>query len=197
MKYVQHALCGLACALAMGNCAYAGLATFDNPSLIDVNSPAEVYTESGIRLSADFTSYLPLDGIGSAGTPGIYVFASSPVSLTADGGGLFRLLSLDYGRDSFDPAAAGTLTVRGVLDDNSVLQELLALGDLTNFSFQGWTALKEVTIFADANFALDNVNISAVPEPASLALVGVALAGMLLVRTRRSQPETRVALVRL
>ena len=187
MKIVKQTFCGLACALALalGGGVHAGMATFDNPSVVTIDPITNVatYIEGGLRFSGDATSYLPLDTIGSGGSPGLFVFANSPLSLTADGGGLFDLTSVDYGQDPFDPLS-GTLLVHGILDGGGFLDETLALGNLSKFPFQGWTSLKEVTFLADANFVLDNVNV---PEPASLALVGVALAGLVVTRRRKTR----------
>ena len=183
---MAHTLTRLACAAAL-TCsigAQAALVTFDTPALIDIdnNTFVATYQESGFNLTGPATSYLPLDAIGSAGSGGLLVFADSPLTLTSAGGGLFSLLGIDYGL--FDTMGSGSLTVEGLLNDNSLLTEMLALGDLASFQFQGWSGLKSVTFTATADLVLDNIN--AVPEPGSAALAMLALSGLALVRRRRA-----------
>jgi hypothetical protein len=182
---MAHTLTKLACAAALTFSigAQAALVTFDTPALIDIDTNTDVatYQESGFNLTGPAASYLPLDDIGSAGSGGLLVFAGNPLTLTSVGGGLFSLLGIDYGLFSGGP---GSLTVEGLLNDNSLLTEMLALGDLANFQFQGWSGLKSVTFTATADLVLDNIN--AVPEPGSAALVMLALSGLALVRRRRA-----------
>ncbi len=185
-KTLSRFACALA--LAVGASAHAGLVTFDAPTLVDIDPVTNVatYTESGFRFSGDAASYLPLDFIGTGGSGGLLVLANSTLTLTGFDGGLFNLVSLDYGLydlSALDPSLK--LLVHGLFGDNTELNQTLGLGDPASFAFTGWTALKEVTFAANADYVLDNV--SSVPEPGSVALVGAALAGLVFVRRRFSR----------
>lgn len=181
---MKKLLSSLACAAALSLTAgvQAAIVTFDSPGAVDIdnNTNLATYHEAGFRFAGDAASYLTLDGIGSGGTGGLFVLANSPLTFTAAGGGLFSLLGLDYGL--YDPQDTGVLNIHGLLGDNSQLNEMLALGALSGFSFQGWSNLREVTFSANAAFVLDNVN--AVPEPGSMAVVLAGLAGLALARRR-------------
>ena len=195
MKLMKQTFYGLACAtaLVLGGGAHANLATFDHPKVIEIdnNTGVATYIENGLRFSGTAGFYGLLDGVGSGGTGALFGVAGSPLLLMAEGGGLFNLASLDYGLfDTSDPSATGTLQVHGIRGGGGSLDEILTLGGLKSFSFQGWTALKEVSFFADTVFLLDNVNV---PEPASLALVGVALAGLVVTRRRNTSVSRAIA----
>jgi uncharacterized protein (TIGR03382 family) len=183
---MAHTLTRLACAAALTFSigAQAALVTFDTPALIDIDNNTNVatYQESGFNLTGLAGTYLTLDGFGTAGSGGLVVVANSPLTLASPSGGLFSLLGIDYGL--LDPQSSGSLTIEGLLSDNSLLTEMLALGDLANFQFQGWSGLKSVTFTGDADLVLDNIN--AVPEPGSGALAVLALSGLALVRRRRA-----------
>lgn len=187
---MNKTLSALACAatLCLGGAAHAALVTFDVPQLIDIdpNTGAAVYNESGFIISGDAASFLQLDGVGSAGSGGLFVIANSIIKLMTASGGAFSLNALDFGLfDLLGGAALPSLQIEGLLTDNSTLNQTLALGGLANFGFSNWTDLKEVSFSANADFVLDNIN--AVPEPGTFALAAIAVLGLGLGRRRTSR----------
>ena len=186
--YMRNVLSSLACVMALctGSVAQAALVTFNNPSVIDIDPNTNVasYNEAGFTFSGAAASFLPLDGIGSGGSGGLFVLANSLLKLTASGGGLFSLQSLDFGLfDLQSTTTAPSLLIEGLLADSSLLSQTLPLGTLANFGFANWTGLQEVRFSANTDFVLDNVN--AVPEPASLAMVALGMAGLVVMRRKR------------
>ena len=185
--YMRNVLSTLACAVALcaGPAAQAALVTFNNPTLIDIDPVTNVasYNEAGFTFSGDAASFLPLDFIGSGGSGGLFVLANSLLKLSASSGGLFDLQSLDFGLfDPLNTAPSPLLVVEGLLANNSLLIQTLGLDALASFGFTNWTGLQEVRFSANADFVLDNV--SAVPEPASWALIALALVGLGVSRRR-------------
>ena len=185
--YMRNVLSTLACAVALcaGPAAQAALVTFNNPTLIDIDPVTNVasYNEAGFTFSGDAASFLPLDFIGSGGSGGLFVVANGLLKLSASSGGLFDLQSLDFGLfDPLNTTPPPLLVVEGLLANNSLLTQALGLGALANFGFTNWTGLQEVRFSANADFVLDNV--SAVPEPASWALIALALVGLGVSRRR-------------
>ena len=183
---MKNALSTFVCAalLALGGASQAAVITFDMPALVNINVDPATYDESGFRFSGPVTTFLPLDGIGTGGTPGLLVFGGNTLKLTALGGGPFNLLDFDYA--AFDLGAgvdpAATLVVSGMFDGMGVQTQEFLL-DNTGVGFQSWSNLTAVTFFSTADFVLDNIN--AVPEPGSLVLVAAAMGGLFVTRRRR------------
>jgi len=195
-------MCRLAClaAFCLAPSAQAAVLTFNSPELISFEDvPPNIiatYPEGGFRITGDATSdipYLLQFDVGADGSQGLLVFADMPITLMAADGGLFSLLGLDYAAIDigFGLLANASLVVSGLDNRGDSLRRALPLDDLgfTSFSFQGWRNLTQVSFLADADFVLDNINAvqqqQAIPEPASLALVSVALAGLALARRRK------------
>lgn len=196
---MKKMLATLSCAVALSLSTAVGAAvlTFDSPSLIDIDPASNVatYREAGFTITGAAASYLPIDNVGARGTGGLVILADGRVKLTSSDGGLFTLNSFDYGL--FDSGDSGALNVNGLLSDNRQLNSTLPLGGVKNFAFQGWTGLREVNLIANTDFVIDNVNAvsgagnpggggggNAVPEPGTLALMGVAAAGLIGARKR-------------
>ena len=172
-----------AAALCVGGAARAGVLTFDDPGVIDIDNVTNVatYTENGFTISGQAATFLTLASTLVGGIDG-----TSSLSLKALGDGAFSLLSLDYA--FFDlgfGAPPGTLTLIGLLGGAQVASEVLSLGAVAHFGFGAdFQNVTEVTFTGSSGFALDN--ISAVPEPGTMALTTIALMGMVLrVRRRR------------
>lgn len=178
----------LACAAALcaATAAQASLVTFNQPGLIDIDpaTNAASYTEAGFTFTGDAASFLPLDGVGSGATGGLFVLANSPLTLRSASGGAFSLAGFDFGLfDLLDTTPSPSLVLQGLLADSSTVTQTLGLGSLPGLGFAAWDRLLSVSFSANTNFVLDNV--SAVPEPGSLALVAGALAGLGVLTRRR------------
>jgi len=200
----------LAClaAFCLATSAQAALLTFNSPEQITFEDvpPKTIatYPEGGFRITGDATSdipYLLLFNIGADGSQGLLVSADMPITLMAAGGGPFSLLGLEYAAfdlfgSGFDPTA--NLLVSGLVDGGNMLKRTLLLDslDFASSSFQGWTNLTQVSFVSSADFVLDNINAvqqQSVPEPASLALISVALASLALGRRRNKRTAAQSA----
>jgi hypothetical protein len=172
--------------LGLASAAQAAPVRFDSPGLIDIDgSNVATYTEGGFTLRAQASDYLLLDdGAGNGWLVGGFLGAG-PLTLRPAAGGLFGLASLDFGY--FDLGdTPGELAITGLLDGQQVAMQTLALGAMATAQFDSqWLGLSEVRFSATSGFQLDN--ISAVPEPGSMALLAVGLGGVWVSR-RRSAP---------
>lgn len=180
-----------AAALCLAGGAQAAVVTFDDPGQITFDGDVATYIESGFKIQGPALSFQLLDDLENPDNGFLLggVLGEVPFTLMAVSGGIFSLFSLDlafFDLGFDDPA--GNLTISGLFDGSQVISDNIALGDLTTIFFDSnWARLTQVSFVGTSGFLLDNINVAAVaavPEPGTLALVGLAAAGLAFTRRR-------------
>jgi len=176
-----------AAALCLAGGAQAATVTFNTPGVIEVDANfVATYTEAGYQIQGQAPDFLLLGNIGGGNGFLVGGFAGTgPITLMEAAGGIFSLLSLDLAYYDLGDLA-GTLTISGMLNGAQVATSIFDLGVPESITFLGanWAQLTQVSFLATSGFSLDNINVAAVPEPGTLALVGLAAAGLAFTRRR-------------
>lgn len=153
------------------------------------------YSEAGFNLSnpggagqaAVVSSTAGFNGSGSDYYAWNNFAGNNPVRLTSLSGGLFDLLSLDVGAgqngvSNFD-------IIGNVFGGGTVVFNVVDAGVFSNISLTGFTNLVSVGFSYTSGDvgAIDNLElaVAVVPEPGSVALVGLGLAALAVSRSRR------------
>lgn len=137
----------------------------------------------------------PSDSAGN----GTDFLAASNILIKSLGSATFSVSSLDLGMWTQSTTIGQTVSITGKKADGSTVSQNVLLtirnrNQANDFvpvtmldTFTGLTSLS--ILGPNSPFALDNVNLSddpaSVPEPASLAMVGIGLAGLALRRRRK------------
>lgn len=183
---MRKLLCTLAAVLAVtaAPAVTAAVIDFDAPGLIEIDNATNraTYNEDGFSLAGDAAGFLTIDGLGSGASGGLVLFGGNSISLVSMDGILFNFLGLDAGL--FDPDTPAILSLTGIVGGNEQLSTTLALGDLTSLSLTGWTGLSELRLSASADLAIDNVQVSPVPEPDVAAMLLLGLGTLVALRSR-------------
>lgn len=130
----------------------------------------------------------------TAGDLGAEVASGLGFTLNYDGratDAIFDMINDMFGNVFVDPTGAGSLAITGTIYQGGAVFEVIETANwFYGLGFGGMLAAADAagngngTI--DGNFVLRNVQVSAVPEPASLALVGLSLLGLAATRRRRA-----------
>ena len=178
----------LGAGVAVGGASHAAVVNFDNPAPITIDNATNIatYMESGYSLSGDAASFLPIDGLGTAGTAGLVLFANSAVTLVSSSMLPFSFTGFDAGR--YDPTSAATLTVSGLFANNTQHDVTLSLGQLASYAFTDFAGVSSLRFSASNDLVFDTLSVqtSPVPEPATTAMF-VAGLGVLVAMRKRVQ----------
>ena len=215
---MNRLISGLACAaaLCLGNAAQADVVTFDP---VDQQGAALALGDSitakgfSFKLRNDAPALLfagDLTGAyASNGTGSLYAANNAMFSILGDGSGIFSIGSFELGGGNLaflaDPTSvepwALEVSLQGTFSDHSQMSTSFAIDQtssgLAKFGVN-WSNLVDLKFSATGDYSLDNVQLAHVPEPGSLALVALALAGLTatsLRRPRRSDGRAVAAIV--
>ncbi len=160
-------------------------------------TPTSVF---GFYIVDDPADHLGMCGTGCAsnGTTAFYSFNEGSITIDREDKALFSLSSLDVAQTflGYDRPLTLTLTAMGVngVVTSEIFVEADAAGAFSTFTFTDFVNISSLTIVGGEDFpefAIDNVVVSSVPEPASWAMLigGLAAVGG-AVRRKRSVGRT-------
>lgn len=199
----------LACTLALtlAGAAQASVITFDpfdeqgTALALGDTITAQTYVFTlrndapALLFAADLTG-----AYASNGSATLYAANNAMFSVTGGPSGVFSISGFELGGGNLaflDPFGAGSvepwatdLTLLATFADNSQMSTSFAIDQAATglgAVVLNLTNLIDLKFSANGDFSLDNLQLNAVSEPASLALMAVALAGLAMA-TRRRRP---------
>jgi hypothetical protein len=157
----------------------------DNVNSLGFNFASTMHIGDSSAL-ASWTDGLPDYYTGSCSLFGNYT--DEIVVMTKVGGGAFSVTSIDAA-DVFRGEGGQTVTLIGTRADSSTVTQsfVLGSGNLQTFALSGMTDIVSMSLDDSATtwFQFDNVNVGAVPEPATFAVLGIG--ALAILRRRRAR----------
>jgi PEP-CTERM motif len=176
--------------------AKADTITFESDPLGFLSNGGQSVESNLVRFSATGGGALIINenfGVELIGTRGLIVSGSPNVHLVMDFAVPVNSLSLFFGNDDPIDTAAGDAAILRVFFDGSLVGETVLLVNGNDIADQQITfsgpAFNSATFHFSHEFflseAVDNIEFTPVPEPASVAVLGIAIAGIVAKVRRR------------
>jgi hypothetical protein len=188
----------VAATAAIGVSAQAVIVDFENL----INNGAGGFTHFGPTVNSggfDFTSVTQVgpDAIAAwtasspnyTGSTAIFAnYFTDSLDMTAAGGAVFSVTSIDMA-DVFLGPTGDTVTFTGTLPNLTTVQEQVVLNNGSTLATYGLTMMNglismNINDSQSNDVQLDNINATAVPEPATLAVLGLGAAALFLRRRK-------------
>ena len=187
-------------ALSVAGSAHATVIDFtdlaNNRLVVPLTVPS--YLEDGFKVTAhgllaSLVATSNLNWFQYAGSTAVAGTFGSVIEVQRADGGAFNFNSIDLIKLSRLNVGGNSVTFTGTFASGGTITQDATFGknfSFTNTAFSGFTNLKSVTWQEDRNlardFQFDNINVSAVPEPGSYAMLAAGL-GLLAFVSRRKK----------
>jgi hypothetical protein len=200
VRMIRLAFAGVMVMAAVSGRAAGDVITFENfappGGLVNIN-PTAPYQEAGFRLTPSNGSSAVFDSANlnvlmPGNTTDFFGFAAgNDITLTNDAGRPFALTGLLIGRLSIAQVPSVDITLVGnLVGGGSLTRTFSGITTATLVTLTDFVNLSSVVLRSTSDSGIDNLNVTPVPEPSSLALCGVAGLAALGYRRFRRRAST-------